>query len=451
MENENQNLNTEKNNTNVWTRIGIAKYFSAGLSAFLVIAMSILFAFCLLNIRSIIRIIASILSASAPLIYGLAFAYILKPIYNRLERWLENQFLKDKKLREHPEKADSLAKAISSIAVVFLLVFVIVAIIAILIPELYNSVITLTENLPTYIGNAREWLHSGLQRYPDLDESVMSYFDNVTNLTKDFFEGIFPELDSIFSMVTSGIGSMMSMLYNILIGLVVAIYMLNEKDTLTAQLRKIGYAVVKADHVGWYRGELRYADKVFSGFVFARFVDSIALGIVYAIIGSLLRIPYVGMISVVIAVTNMIPFFGMYIGLIPCALILLLVDPFMALVFVIVDIVIMQIDANIISPKIIGGSTGLSGFWVLFALLFFGGIWGFFGMLVGVPVFAVIYHQVQTIVDRRLHKKEMSTELNDYIRDPVIKERQSRLKKMMSKMEGKIGDKNKKADSDNKQ
>ena len=130
-----------------------------------------------------------------------------------------------------------------------------------------------------------------------------------------------------------------------------------------------------------------------------------------------------GMTSIVIAVTNMIPFFGMYIGMVPCFIILFLVSPLDAVIFLVVDIVIMQVDANLISPKILGSSTGLSGFWVLFALILFGGLWGFFGMLIGVPLFAVLYHQLHSIVDGRLKKKNLATELEEYIRDPVIKER----------------------------
>ena len=152
-------------------------------------------------------------------------------------------------------------------------------------------------------------------------------------------------------------------------------------------------------------------------------MDSILLASIYMIVGTLLGMPYVGMTSIVIGITNMIPFFGMYIGLIPCFIILFLVSPLDALIFFIVDMVIMQVDANLISPKILGSSTGLSGFWVLFALILFGGLWGFFGMLIGVPLFAIIYHQIRSVVDVRLRKKNMSTELEEYIRDPVIKKR----------------------------
>ena len=113
----------------------------------------------------------------------------------------------------------------------------------------------------------------------------------------------------------------------------------------------------------------------------------------------------------------------MYIGLVPNFIILFLISPLDAVIFLVVHTIIIQVDANLISPKIMGNSTGLSGFWVLFALILFGGLWGFFGMLVGVPLFAVIYHQIRSIVDSRLKKKNMSTELEEYIRDPVIKKR----------------------------
>ncbi len=408
---------------NVWVRLGIYKYMSIAVTAFLVIAASILFGFCLMNLGRILKFFGSVISAAGPIIYGIVIAYILKPIYNRMERWLEKKLLKRKRFQANPDKADSLSKAISSITVVLVLVLAVAGIVSIIIPELYRSVVGLTTNLPYYADNAREWVHGLVKGNPKLNETVMKYFDNMTESASNYINDLFPQISTIFETVTSGIGSMMGIIYNVGIGLVFAVYILNEKDQLTAQMRKIGYSIIKPEHAGWFREETDFADRIFSDYVFARFMDSLLIGVIYALIGSLLRLPYVGMTSIVIAVTNMIPFFGMYIGMVPCFIILFLVSPIDAVIFLVVDIIIMQVDANLISPKILGASTGLSGFWVLFALIFFGGLWGFFGMLIGVPLFAVLYHQIRSIVDGRLKKKNMSTELEEYIRDPVIKER----------------------------
>ncbi|MCR4926891.1 MAG: AI-2E family transporter [Lachnospiraceae bacterium] len=408
---------------NVWRRLGLNKHFSIAVMAFLVIAASILFGYCVMNIGKIIRFLGKVISAATPILCGLVIAYVLKPIYNRMERWLENKLLKRKKFQANPDKADRLSKAISSITVVLVLVLLIVGIVAIVIPELYKSIVGLTENMPVYIQNAREWLHGIFKNNPKMDETVMKYFDNMTDSATGFLNELFPQISNVFEMVSSGLGSMMSIIYNVGIGLVFAVYILNEKDKLVAQMRKIGYSIIREDHVGWFRGEIKYADKVFSGFVFARFMDSVLLGVIYAIVGSLIGLPYVGMSSIIIGITNMIPFFGMYIGLVPNFIILFLISPLDAVIFLVVHTIIIQVDANLISPKIMGNSTGLSGFWVLFALILFGGLWGFFGMLVGVPLFAVIYHQIRSIVDSRLKKKNMSTELEEYIRDPVIKKR----------------------------
>jgi predicted PurR-regulated permease PerM len=340
-----------------------------------------------------------------------------------MEHWLENKLLKRKKYQAKPEKAENIAKAVSSITVVLVLVLAIAGVVVIVIPELYKSVVGLTTNLPEYISNAKTWVHGVFKNNPKMDESVMKYFEKLTDSTSDYINEWVPQISNIFDAVTNGLGNMMGVLYNIGIGLVLAIYILNEKDELTAQMRKIGYSVIREKRIGRFHEELKYADKVFSGFVFARFMDSILLASLYVLIGTPLGLPYVGMTSVVIGITNMIPFFGMYIGLIPCFIILFLVSPIDAVIFFVVDMVLMQVDANFISPKIIGSSTGLSGFWVLFALILFGGLWGFFGMLIGVPLFAIIYHQIRSFVDQRLKKKNMSTELEEYIRDPVIKKR----------------------------
>ncbi|MBR5659060.1 MAG: AI-2E family transporter [Lachnospiraceae bacterium] len=415
---------TEKDGVkNVWQRLGVSKYTSIAVTAFLVIAASILFGYCVMNIGRIVGVCKRVISAASPIICGLVIAYILRPIYNQMEHWLENKLLKRKRYQAKPEKAENIAKAVSSITVVLVLVLAIAGVVIIVIPELYKSVVGLTTNLPDYISNAKTWVHGVFKNNPKMDEAVMKYFENLTESTSEYINEWVPQISNIFDAVTNGLGSMMGVIYNIGIGLVLAIYILNEKDELTAQMRKIGYSIIREKRIGRFHEELKFADKVFSGFVFARFMDSVLLASLYVLIGTPLGLPYVGMTSIVIGITNMIPFFGMYIGLIPCFIILFLVDPIDAVIFFVVDMVLMQVDANFISPKIIGSSTGLSGFWVLFALILFGGLWGFFGMLIGVPLFAIIYHQIRGFVDARLKKKNMSTELEEYIRDPVIKKR----------------------------
>ena len=422
-EEENGETNDRSNVRNVWHRLGITKYSSIAVTAFLVIAASILFGYCVMNIGRIVDLGRRVISAASPIIFGLVIAYVLKPIYNQMEHWLESKLQKKKRYQSNPDKAENIAKAVSSITVVLVLVLAIGAIVFIVIPELYRSVVGLTTNLPNYIANAKDWLHGIFKNNHKMDESIMKYFDKLTSSTTDYVNGWVPQITDIFDAVTNGLGSMMGVLYNVGIGLVFAIYILNEKDELAAQMRKIGYSVIREKKIGRFREELIFADKVFSGFVFARFMDSVLLASLYTIIGSLLNLPYVGMTSIIIGVTNMIPFFGMYIGMVPCFIILFLVSPQDAIIFFVVDMVLMQVDANFISPKIIGSSTGLSGFWVLFALILFGGLWGFFGMLIGVPLFAIIYHQIRSVVDTRLKKKNMATELEEYIRDPVIKKR----------------------------
>ena len=443
---ENGEKNDKSSVRNVWHRLGVNKYKPIAVTAFLVIAASIIFGYCVMNIGRIVNLGQRVISAASPIIFGLVIAYVLKPIYNQMEHWLENKLLKRKRYQARPEKAENIAKAASSILVVLVLVLIIVGVVAIVIPELYRSVVGLTTNLPDYIANAKDWLHGIFKNNPKMDESVMKYFEQLTESTTDYVNNWAPQISNIFDAVTNGLGNMMGVLYNVGIGLVFAIYILNEKDELAAQMRKIGYSVIREKKISRFREELIYADKVFSGFVFARLMDSILLASIYTIIGTLLGLPYVGMTSIIIGLTNMIPFFGMYIGLIPCFIILFLVSPLDALIFFIVDMVIMQVDANVISPKILGNSTGLSGFWVLFALILFGGLWGFFGMLIGVPLFAIIYHQIRSVVDGRLRKKNMSTELEEYIRDPVIKkrtkekrmrEKQRRGKKDRAKKDGK--------------
>jgi predicted PurR-regulated permease PerM len=214
------------------------------------------------------------------------------------------------------------------------------------------------------------------------------------------------------------------------------VYLLNGKEVLLPQCRKLLFGILRYDHADAVLKECAYADQMFSGFVYGKIVDSLLIGMIYFIVGTVLNIPYVAMISVIVGVTNVIPFFGPYIGAIPSAVILLLTNPLACLKFVIAIVIIQQFDGNFLGPKILGNTTGLSSYWVLFSILLFGGLFGFAGMLVGVPLFAVIYHIVKSRVEYLLKKKGLPVESSAYAAPPKERQKETRFFETWKKREG---------------
>ena len=202
------------------------------------------------------------------------------------------------------------------------------------------------------------------------------------------------------------------------IGIIISIYFLNSKDTFLAQIKKVILATFKESTAQEIFEGAAFTNKTFGGFISGKIIDSIIIGIICFLVMSIFGWEYSLLISCIVGITNIIPFFGPFIGAIPSVLLLLMMNPWHALYFAIFAILLQQFDGNILGPKILGDSTGLESFWVLFAVLVGGGLFGFIGMIVGIPVFAVIYYYVGRQLNRRLAKKGFSTDLNDYRIDP---------------------------------
>ena len=226
-----------------------------------------------------------------------------------------------------------------------------------------------------------------------------------------------PNLDKILGIignVSSGVISVLIWFKNILIGLIVMIYMLNIKDQFVAQAKKITYGIFSVAWANRLIKETRFIHKVFGGFIIGKIVDSLIIGVLCFVCLSFMKMPYTLLVSVIVGVTNIIPFFGPFIGAVPSAFLILLVSPVQCLYFLIFILLLQQFDGNILGPKILGDSTGISSFWVLFSILLFGGLLGFAGMIIGVPAFAVIYRLVGDIINEQLRRKKLSVRTRDY-------------------------------------
>ncbi len=405
------------------------KYFNIGLTAFGVIAASMLLFFCLFRLDAIFGVLKRLTVILMPFIYGIVIAYLLNPVYCWLYDGISRGLARP--LNKYPNFRENASKILSSLISVLLIIAVIYTLLALLLPELYSSVMNFANNFSSNLSVAEEWIRKILDEYPDLETTVLSYYDKFSEVASDWvLDKLLPSANTMFNVVYNSLGSMFSLVYNLVIGVIVAVYLLNGKEVLLPQCRKVIYALLRHDHADALFKELTYADQMFSGFVFGTIIDALVVGTVYFIVGTVLKLPYTAMISVIVGVTNVIPFFGPYIGAVPSAIILLLTNPMACLKFVIVIVIIQQIDGNFINPKILGNTTGLSSYWVLFSILLFGGWLGPVGMLIGVPLFAVIYHIVKSRVEYLLARKGMPVESAAYAKP---RKRKSREKKFFGK------------------
>ena len=241
---------------------------------------------------------------------------------------------------------------------------------------------------------------------------------------------LMPNIRSIISGVSSGVFTAINVIKNLLIGIIVMVYLLNMKEKLITQFKMVIYGIFPLRIANKVLEEGRFVHHVFGGFILGKLVDSLIIGLMSFVLLNLMNMPYVLLISVIIGVTNVIPFFGPFIGAIPSAFLILLESPMQCLYFCIFILLLQQFDGNILGPQILGDSTGVSSFWVLFSILLFGGLFGFVGMIIGVPTFAVIYKLITELVSWLLNRRKLSADIGNYENlDHIDEERKTYIKK----------------------
>lgn len=387
-------------------------YINWGLTALAVIACSVLFAFALLKAQTIFGIIGKIIQILMPIIYGGVLAYLMLPVYNYVYFFVCRN---TKKIFAAEKVRSRIGKMAATIVSLLFLLMVVCGLFWMIIPQILESILGFQESLTEYINNLTLWLSQLLKDNPELEETVMPYFNEAVMkfqywMTTDLVPSVYLVLDH----VSAGVINAVTVVKNILIGLIVMIYFLNLKWTLCAQFKKIIYGLFRVRMANRLIDELRFAHHVFGGFITGKLLDSLIIGILCFFGMRFLKMPYVLLISVIIGVTNVIPFFGPFFGAIPSAFLILLVSPVKCLYFLIFVLVLQQFDGNILGPKILGDSTGLPSFWVLFSILLFGGLFGFVGMIIAVPVFAVFYRLVSEYICGMLRRKSLSARTDDY-------------------------------------
>ncbi len=387
-------------------------YLHWGMTAFCVIALSFLFFFSLFRVGSLVQSLKTAMGVLMPFVYGGVFAYLLNPLFNRIHGWL--LVVLQKRAKPKPSRrAARAAKALSTALSVLLALLVVGALVWMVLPEVVSSVIGLVESnlLPDSIQRVTEWIDKMLRDNPELEAAAQQvYAEAVSTLTSWMKTDMLPQLTSLMS----GLMGTLTFVKDVCIGIIIAIYILNSKQVFAAQGKKLLYSVFGVRRGNFILDNLRYTDRVFGGFLGGKLVDSLIIGVMCFVGMSILRMPYAMLISVVVGATNIIPFFGPFIGAIPSTLLILLIDPLQAVYFVIFILALQQFDGNILGPKILGQSTGLSSFWVMFALLVGGGLFGLLGMMVGVPLFAVLYSLISGAICRSLRRRKLPEDTLEY-------------------------------------
>ena len=402
-----------------------SQYIGWGITAFAVIAAGVLFYFSIDYMGDLVKAIRSLMGILSPFIWGLVISYLLVPSMMMYERKLFRPLVASiKKRRPKVTLSKKLPRVLALILAEIVMLLLIAALFYLIVPQVYDSISAIITNSPAYFESASKAIDNLLHDFPEIEMYATKVFGNITEtLTKWATNTLLPSMENIVTNITTGVFSVVKAVYNIVIGMIVSIYILYNKEPFIAHYRKTLYCIFKPEKARKISSALRFADRTFMGFIVGKLLDSAIIGMICYVGCVVMRMPYDLLISVIIGVTNIIPFFGPFIGAIPSALLVLLVDPKMCLWFVIFIIVLQQIDGNIIGPKILGTSIGINGFWVLFSIVFFGGLFGFWGMLLGVPTFVIIYTAVERAVNRKLESRDLPTDASvyanlDYI-DPV--------------------------------
>ena len=394
------------------------QYLLWGLTAFTVIAAAIGVVFLFIHLKELAAVVRLILGILMPVIYGTIMAYLMSPIYNHVYEFIYKKLSTGKKHRKSPGR---IAKLGATLVAVIVLCAAAIGIISMMLPELYRSIMNVVNSLPANVSRIYSTLNQLFAADSEYQQDLLMLYHNAAAYLEDFLNNtVLPNISGIIRQAYTGVASVLMWFYDIVIGLIVMIYLLNIKDVLLPQFKKLIYTVLPVKWAELTVKELQYIHEVFGGFIIGKIVDSLIIGIMCFVILSflnmvgLLHMPYVLLVSVIVGVTNVIPFFGPFIGAIPSTILIMLSDPLQGLYFLIFVFLLQQFDGNFLGPKILGDRTGISSFWVLFSILLFGGLFGCVGMIIAVPTWAVFMNLLGRISRVVLKRKGLPSALNYY-------------------------------------
>lgn len=377
------------------------------LSRILVVAFGISFAALIVYFKHVWSFVCALADLATPFFIGFGIAFLLGPVQRRIEAWLKCILCRKK---DHPKLLRLLSTMFS---VLFLLVLVYVFLM-ILLPQVIASVKSLAGYVSAFLRNNKQWLNDLLIRFDflsvDGDELVVAW----EKIVSRFSDNITMLLDNLFVISRSVI----NFVFDLLVSVITAFYILMDKDRIAAQIKKMGYSLMKRESIEELIYWTRQANRIFAGFISGKLLDSAIIGALCYIGMLIFKMEYPVLLSLIIGVTNIIPFFGPFIGWAPCALILLLVNPMSALWFSVFILFLQQLDGNVIGPHILGDSVGVSALSIMISIVIGGGLFGFAGMLLAVPVYALGFAFVRALIYKKLIDKDLPTDTNEYIHAP---------------------------------
>ena len=389
---------------------------SWGISAFLVVAACILFYYAVFHMGSVKSGIKNVLSALAPLLYGITIAYLLNPIINFLEYRIIYPLLRknDVVLKNRGKK---ILRWICVLIAMLFFIFIIILLVMMILPQTIRSLVSVINSVPTYIENVEGWINNLIEeRGWNMDPDAIASVESFTEQAQEFLNTeILPQVQGMLKNITSGIVDLVVFFKNFLIGAIISLYIMADKENFIAKGKMIVYAVLPGDKAHRIIDNMRFTNHTFGGFISGKIIDSAIIGVLCYGGCTFMEMPYALLISTIIGVTNIIPFFGPFLGAIPCFILILMVSPIKSIYFIIFILILQQFDGNILGPKILGDYTGLTSFMVIVAIMIGGGFFGFPGMLLGVPVFAVIHAGFWTVIGKHLESKDLPVTEEAYV------------------------------------
>lgn len=381
---------------------------------FIVGALLIIFNQIVGNYESFSEGVGTIKTIISPFIYGFVMAYLLSPIYNATVRGLYKllgKYFKNK------QRLFSFCKLVASVVAVICLIGAVAGLIALIVPQVIESLTGILKSLPQRLTQLSA-LFNDITSKMDNKRLAMKmseiYAQAQTNLIELAQTKLLPGMGTLVGHVSTQVLLTLKTMMNVMIGVMACVYMLNSKERFQGQFKKVILATLPKEKAEAVFDFAKFTNRTFGGFINGKIIDSIIIGIICFILMEIFGFPYPILISAIIGITNVIPFFGPFIGAIPAAIIILLVSPIHALYFLVLIFVLQQVDGNIIGPAILGNTTGIASFWVLFSIVIGGGLFGFIGMVLGVPVFAIIYYYFSRSINKRLEAKGLEFRTDSY-------------------------------------
>ena len=382
------------------------KYVKWGLTGAAVVAFGIVLFFIMYRADGFSGALSALGSILRPFIIGAVLAYLVTPLSNLLNKLFGGN-----------------KQGLADILALVIAVLIVLAIVFLIVPQLVNSIVEIVKVLPEQVEALEQKITDMLKENPELQAEWDAAYTRITEEVNGLLNNMSGSAGDIVGTVTQVLGGVASHAFNLfgflkdlLIGVIVSLYFLSKRKQLAAQAKLLVRGMFKPEWADWIEAEAHFADRMFNGFFVGKLLDSAIVGVICFVGCLLMGFKSPLLIAVIIGVTNIIPFFGPFIGAIPCALVLLLSNPIHCLMFLVFIIILQQIDGNIIGPKILGDSTGLSALWVMFGILLFGGIWGILGMVIGVPLMAVIYDIVRQLTHRGLRSHGREDMIDSYNR-----------------------------------